>query len=121
LTDASSLYDRLGGAAAIDAVVDRFYQRVTGDPDVAGYFTDADLARLRRHQAAFVSQAVGGPPGYGGRDVALAHKGLGVTGPAFDRVVEHLVETLRELEIRPAEIGEVGAILSPLREQIVTA
>jgi len=120
LTDTSSLYDRLGGDGAIKAVVDRFYERVTGDPDLAGYFADADLIGLRRHQAAFISQAIGGPTGYDGRDMALAHKGLGITGPAFDRVVEHLVETLRELGVPQGEIGEVGAILSPLREQIVT-
>jgi hemoglobin len=120
LTTASSLYDRLGGEGAVKAVVDRFYQRVTGDPDLAGYFADADLAQLRRHQAAFLSQAVGGPIGYDGRDMAAAHKGLGITGPAFDRVVEHLVETLQEFRIPPGEIGEVGAVLGPLREQIVT-
>jgi hemoglobin len=121
LTDARNLYERLGGEGTIKAVVDRFYQRVTTDPDLAGYFEGVDMTRLRRHQAAFVSQAIGGPTDYEGREMAAAHKDLGISGPAFDRVVGHLVETLREMGVPPGEVGEVAAVLSPLREQIVTA
>jgi hemoglobin len=121
LTNTLSLYERLGGEGTIRAVVDRFYERVVADPELAGYFGGVDLNRLRRHQAAFISQAIGGPTDYDGQDMAAAHAGLGISGPAFDRVVGHLVETLRELGVPPAEIGEVGAVLSPLREPIVTA
>ncbi len=116
-----SLYERLGGDGAIKVVVDRFYQRVTGDPDLAAHFASVDLARLRRHQAALIAQATGGPTGYDGRDMATAHAALDISGPAFDRVVGHLLETLRELQVPPREIDEVGVVLGPLREQIVTA
>jgi hemoglobin len=121
LTNSISLYERLGGDGAIKAVVDRFYQRVTGDPDLAPYFTGVNLTQLRRHQAAFVSQATGGPTDYAGRDMATTHAGLNITGPAFDHVVGHLAETLREFQVRPGEIDEVVALLGPLREQVVTA
>jgi hemoglobin len=121
LSSPSSLYERLGGDGAIKAAVDRFYQRATGDPDLAAYFAGVDLAQLRRHQAALISQATGGPTDYDGRDMVTAHAALHITGPAFDRVVGHLVETLRELQVPPREIDEVGVVLGPLREQIVTA
>ena len=115
------LYERLGGEGAIQAVVDRFYERVTADPDLASYFAGVDMTRLRRHQAAFLCQATGGPVTYTGQDMAAAHAAVGITGAALDRVVEHLVETLQEAQVPPAEIAEVGAALGPLREHIVTA
>jgi hemoglobin len=52
--------------------------------------------------------------------MAEAHAGLGITDAAFDRVVDHLVATLQEAQVPPAEIAEVGAALGPLREHIVT-
>jgi hemoglobin len=115
------LYERLGGEGAIHAVVARFYERVTADPDLVSYFAGVDLTRLRHHQAAFLSQATGGPVSYTGRDMAAAHAGLGVTGAAFDRVVDHLVAALQEARVPPAEIAEVAVALGPLREHVVTA
>jgi hemoglobin len=50
-----------------------------------------------------------------------AAKGLRAAGSAFDRVVGHLVATLTSLGVDDATIGEVGAALSPLRSDIVTA
>jgi hemoglobin len=120
LTESSSLFARLGGDGAVKAVVDRFYQRVIDDPDLAAYFAGVELSVLRRHQVAFISQATGGPADYDGLEMKAAHERLSVTGPAFDRVVEHLVATLQEKGIPPGEIEEVGAVLGPLREQIVT-
>jgi len=39
------LYDRLGGAPAIDAVAALFCRKVLADPSLASYFGDADMNR----------------------------------------------------------------------------
>ncbi|GAB2853031.1 group 1 truncated hemoglobin GlbN [Actinocorallia aurea] len=114
-----SIYDAIGGAAAVGTAVDDFYLRVTADPELAPYFTGADLARLKAHQRAFIAAAVGGPEIYRGRDMAAAHSGLAITNAHFDRVVAHLAATLEKLDVPAGTIGEIGAALSPLRSAIV--
>jgi len=116
-----SLYQRLGQDVGIRTAVDDFYVRVVADPHLAPYFAGIDLARLRRHQTALLSQVTGGPVEYSGRDLAAGHAGLGITPADFDRVVGHLVDTLTALGVSAEDIGAVGAALSAHRDDIVTA
>ena len=115
-----TLYDRLGGAPAIEAAVDDFYARVLGDAALSSYFSGVDLDRLRAHQRDFFTTALGGPQRYGGRSLDVAHRGLDITDDAFDRVVGHLADTLGALGVDADTIGDVAGALAPLRGQVVT-
>ncbi len=114
-----TLYDRLGGGAAVRSVVDRFYELVLIDPQLRPYFAGIDLAKLRRHQALFISQVAGGPTAYDGRSMEEAHAGRGIDDLAFDRVASHLVEALQEHRVPAAEIEEVVAAVGGLHDVIV--
>ena len=116
-----SLYERLGQEVGIRTAVDDFYARLVADPEVAHFFEGIDLARLRRHQTALLSQVTGGPVEYSGRELAAGHAGLGITDADFDRVVGHLVATLTDLGVSEDDIGAVGAALGAHRGEIVTA
>lgn len=116
-----SIYDQIGAAPSVTAAVDRFYDKVPADPSLSGYFAGTDLGRLKGHQRAFISAALGGPDVYAGRDKAAAHAGLDITEGAFDAVVGQLVATLTELEAAGEVIEAVGAKLAPLAPQIVSA
>lgn len=116
-----TVYDAIGGAPSVKAAVDDFYVRLVGDPAVAHFFAEIDLQKLKAHQRAFIAAALGGPEVYQGRDMAAAHAGLAIADADFDAVVAHLVDTLAGLGVPPELIGEIGAKLLPLREQIVTA
>lgn len=114
-----TLYDRLGGGAAVRSVVDRFYEMVLLDPQLRPYFAGIDLTKLRRHQALFISQIAGGPTSYDGRDMGEAHAGRGIDDVAFGRVAHHLVEALKEHQVPAAEIDEVVAAVGGLHDVIV--
>ncbi len=116
-----SIYDSIGGAAAVRAAVDDFYDRVLADPELAPFFDGTDLQRLKAHQRSFIAAAIGGPEIFAGRDMASAHAGLGVTHAQFDAVVAHLVDTLTGLGVPRDIIGQIGAALTPLRASIVAA
>jgi hemoglobin len=116
-----SIYDTIGGAPAVHAAVDDFYTRVLADPALAPYFTDVDMGKLKAHQRSFIAAAIGGPEVFKGRDMATAHAGLNITHAHFDAVVGHLVDTLTSLSVPDDIIGQIGAALSPLRADIVTA
>ncbi|MEV6105909.1 group 1 truncated hemoglobin [Streptomyces sp. NPDC051940] len=113
-----SIYDSIGGEAAVSAAVDDFYKRVLADPSLTGYFEDIDVARLKGHQRAFIGAALGGPARYNGRPMAKAHEGLGITPDDFGRVVGHLVDTLDSLGVPSETIGRIGDTLAPLQQDI---
>lgn len=116
-----SVYDQIGGAGAVEAAVNRLYEKILADPDIRGHYAQTDIGRLMAHQRAFLSAALGGPDTYSGLTIRRAHAGRGVTATAFDGVVAHLVATLGELGIQADLIPQIVAALLPLRSDIVDA
>ncbi|WP_127792237.1 group 1 truncated hemoglobin [Agromyces sp. LHK192] len=104
-------YAAVGGAPAVTAVVNRFYELVLADEQLAGYFADTELVRLKRHQVALVSQVMGGPVAYEGKDLRTAHAGRGISADDFGAVAGHLIAALTEAGV-PADIIDrtVGAV-----------
>ena len=43
----NSIYDAIGGQPALEAAVERFYERVTADPELASFFAEMDMRKLR--------------------------------------------------------------------------
>jgi hemoglobin len=114
-----SLYERVGGEPAVATAVDRFYERVLSDAELKHFFNGVNMSRLRAHQFAFLSQALGGPLQYSGASMRDAHSRLPIERRHFDSVAVHLVETLRELGVSEEIIAAIGAALTPLSEQVV--
>jgi truncated hemoglobin YjbI len=120
MTTQTSLYERLGGSAAIDAATELFYRKVLGDPLLAAYFDDVDMDRQIAKQAAFLTMALGGPNGYTGRDLRTSHAALeGIRDEHVDRVLEHLAQTLRELGVSEADIAAAGAVADSVRDDVL--
>lgn len=114
-----TLYDRIGGEAAVRAAVNLFYERVLADPDLQGFFTTVSLPRLKAHQFAFLSQVLGGPRQHSGASMRDAHSRLAIEQRHFDSVAVHLVETLRELGVSEEIIATIATALTPLSAEIV--
>lgn len=121
MTASRTDYEIIGGARAVATVVDRFYELVLADVELASYFTDTNLPRLKRHQVLLISQALGGPAEYSGRDLQEAHAGMRISNADFGRVVAYLVTALQEAGVPPEIIGRVGAVLGTSGPQIVEA
>jgi hemoglobin len=60
----TTLYDKLGGEAAINAVVDRFYDVMVTDPRVNHFYQNINLTKLRCRQKQFITLVTGGPSNY---------------------------------------------------------
>ncbi|GAA1825809.1 group I truncated hemoglobin [Agromyces salentinus] len=112
-------YQAVGGAPAITAVVNRFYDLVVADEQLAGYFEGVEMVRLKRHQVALVSQVMGGPVEYEGRELRAAHEGMGISTDDFAVVVGHLVTALTEAGVLAEIIGRVGVALGGTEADIV--
>ncbi len=118
---ARSDYERVGGTPAIRTVVDRFYELVLGDTRLAHYFTDTDLSRLKRHQVLLISQVLGGPAEYDGRELRTAHSGLDIGRHEFQLVVVHLVQALTEAGVDEEIIARVGETLAATEDDVVAS
>jgi hemoglobin len=115
----ATLYERLGGHEAINAVVDDFVARCAGDDRISGKFARTDIPRLAQNLKDQVCQASGGPCTYAGRSMRETHDGMGVTAGEFDALVEDLVATLDQFSVPKGEQDELLGILGPLRADIV--
>src|SRR5262245_19337530 len=119
-----SLYDRLGGKAAITAVVDEFVGRVAADKRINAFFvsTAADPKRLASFKGKLVDQiceASGGPCKYTGKDMKSAHMGMGVSGADFNALVEDLVAALDTFKVPAHEKEQLLGALGPMKTDIV--
>jgi hemoglobin len=55
-----TLFERIGGKAAVDLAVDKFYDKVLADARIQHFFDNMDMDKQRRHQRAFLTYAFGG-------------------------------------------------------------
>jgi hemoglobin len=114
-----SLYERLGGQPAVEAVVKDFAGTVLADARINKKFAKSDPDRLIKNLTDFVCKAAGGPCTYTGRDMKKSHKNMGVTKGEFNALVEDLSATLDKFKVPAKEKGELLAALGPLQPEIV--
>jgi hemoglobin len=114
-----SLYDRLGGQPAIEAVVKDFAGTVLADARINKKFARSDANRLVKNLTDFVCMAAGGPCKYTGKDMKSAHKNMAVTKGEFAALAEDLAATLDKFKVPAKEKGELMAAVAPLDKDIV--
>jgi hemoglobin len=118
----STLYERLGGAPAVDAAVDIFYRKVLADGRINKFFEAVDMERQAAKQKAFLTMVFGGPNSYTGKDMREGHKHLiarGLDDSHVDAVIELLGATLKELGVPDQDIAEVAAIANSARDDVL--
>jgi hemoglobin len=119
-----SLYDRIGGQPAVNAVANGLVDRILKDDRVNHWFahaaaSPANTAAYKAQLASFLCTGLGGPCKYTGLDMMAAHRGRGVTNEAFGAVAEDLVAVLDQLKVPAQEKGEVLKIVGSLKPSIV--
>lgn len=115
----STLYERLGGEAAVNKAVDIFYEKVLADSRINGFFENLDMVAQANKQKAFLTMVFGGPHNYSGKDMRAGHAHLALNEGHFDAVVENLAATLKELGASDADIGEVAGIALSVKDDVL--
>jgi hemoglobin len=122
MTETTTLYEQLGGEAAVNAAVDIFYRKVLTDYRINRFFDDVDMIKQAAKQKAFLTMAFGGPHNYTGEDMRKGHAHLvklGLDDSHFDAVIENLGATLVELNVPQALIAQVAAIGESTRNDVL--
>lgn len=93
-----TMYERAGGQAFFDALVDRFYDEVAEDPVLRPLYPQ-DLTESRRHMALFLAQYWGGPPTYmeerGHPRLRMRHVPFVIGQAERDAWARHMVAAVR--------------------------
>jgi len=117
-----TLYEKIGGEAAVNAAVDIFYRKVLADDRIKHFFTGVDMGKQSAKQKAFLTMALGGPNAYTGADMRKGHAHLvakGLNDSHFDAVMENLGATLTELKVPADLIAQAAAIAESTRNDVL--
>lgn len=117
----TTIYDRIGGHEAIEAVVEDFYVRVLADDQLSGFFTGTNMNRLKGKQAEFFAAALGGPEPYSGAPMKQVHQGRGITMHHFSLVAGHLTAALAAAGVASSTVTDIIGAIAPLAPEIVSA
>jgi hemoglobin len=131
-----SLYDRLGGAFAIAAVVDHFSDAIVKNPIVGEQSENPQLREwhtnnlgrlpgLKFMRTLWVCNVAGGPQHYaatkpGGTPLGLeeAHRELKISPDEFDEVAAELGRTLDVFKVPEPEKEEVLAAFAAHKDEV---
>ena len=133
----SSLYERLGGAFAIAAVVDHFSDAVVQNPIVGQKSENPDLREwhtnnlgrlpgLKFMRTLWVCDISGGPqvyaatkPGKTHLGLEEAHRALEISPEIFDEVAAELARSLDHFNVPERERQEVLAAIVARKDEVV--
>jgi methyl-accepting chemotaxis protein len=115
----ATLYETIGGEAAVRSAVEGMYVRILGDIVLRPFFTGVNMKRLKEQQVAFFSEMLGGPGHYEGPGMRDLHARLAIEPRHFERVAQHLAASLRSLHLEEATIEAILALMRPLARDIV--
>ena len=117
-----SLYEKLGGEAAVASAVNIFYRKVLQDKSIEQFFDNTDMAKQMTKQKSFLTMAFGGPNSYTGKDMRDAHAPLvakGLNEAHFTAVAGHLQTTLEEMGVADDLVAEVMAIAGSTHDDVL--
>ena len=109
----ATLYERIGGSAAVDAAVDVFYRKVLVDDRIAHFFDGVDMDTQAQKQKAFLTMVFGGPNSYSGKDLREGHKHMNLTDEHLDAVIENRLQMRASVAWDVCEIS--GSAHHPVR------
>lgn len=119
-----SLYDRLGGYDALATFATQVVDRARNHDELARFWVNRNEdtnARDLQSLIDFLVNATGGQMYYRGRDMALAHKGMGITPTDWNSFVGIVVSVAGEMGVGETEGAEVMGFLESLKDDIVAA
>jgi hemoglobin len=117
----NTIYERIGGREAIEAVVEDFYVRVLADDQLRGFFAGTNMNRLKGKQVEFFAAALGASEPYTGASMKQVHRGRGITMHHFSLVAGHLADALTQADVPSGTVTEILTAIAPLAPDIASA
>lgn len=119
--DQLPLFERLGGRAAVTAVVEKALANHLSNPVIKTRFEHAEqtVEQLVDHAVEFFCTGLTGVATYTGRPLNEAHAGMNVSDEEFCAALDDIVEALDAQGIGDPERSEVLGILYGMKPEVV--
>jgi hemoglobin len=118
----TTLYERLGGASRIAAIVDDFVDLHLANPLIKARFSRLDAGQVdlaKRHATEFFCAGSGGPERYTGKDLLTAHKGMNISEQEYIAAIDDVLSAMEKHGAQQPERDDVVAILYSLKGQVI--
>ncbi len=112
------LFERLGGASGVAGIVNEMYDRVLADPELAPFFSEASMDRLRTMQYHFLASAFDGPVEYSGAELTAIHANRGIKAKHFATFCGHFADVLEERGVAPRDVDDALGRLALYKDKI---
>ena len=120
--DKKTLYERLGGYAAIAAVANDLLPRLRADPQLGRFWAhrgEDGVMREKQLLIDFLCASAGGPVYYRGRDMTRTHRGTRISESDWNIFLAHAAATLAKFQVPEAEQNEVVTFVQSLKKECV--
>lgn len=114
-----SLYERLGGPAAVQKLARDIVNLHLQNPLIQTRFAASKVEDLVMHVANFIGAGTGGKESYTGRDMPTAHKGMNINERELVAAIDDVLKALKQNGIGEAEQREMLAILYSLKDEVM--
>ena len=122
MSDAKTLYERLGGYDAIAAVANDLLPRLQADPQLGRFWAHRGQDGVNREKQLlidFLCASAGGPVYYRGREMGLCHRGMRISESDWSVFLGHAAATLAKFKVPEAEQAELVKFVQGLKNDIV--
>ena len=117
--DNRSLFERLGGQPAINAVVHEFVVTTKADSRISQYFLNTDPVKLEQAMDDHVCSITGGGCTYKGKTMLAAHTNMHLAAADFEAFMDDLTKVLAKFKVPKREAEEVIGAFNGLKPDVV--
>lgn len=119
-----TLYQRLGSAEGIAAIIDDIVAAHIENPAIKARFlpyleTPEKVKVIKKHFCEFLGMGCGGPEQYSGRDMVTVHRGMNINEIEFVAALDDILMVLDKHNIDPETKKEVLVIAYSLKGDIL--
>jgi hemoglobin len=119
-----SIYQRLGSAEGIAAIVDDVVAAHLENPVIRARFlpyldSPEKVKLIKKHFCDFLGMGCGGPEQYSGRDMITAHRGMNINEMEFVAALDDILMVLDKHNIDPETKKDILAMSYSLKGEIL--
>ncbi len=119
-----TIYEKLGGAEGVSAIVDDIVETHLQNEHISHYFAPLKedpeyFEQFKDHVKAFLSTGTGGDVEYKGRDMVGTHKGLKISESDFMHAIDDILLVLDNHKVDRASRNELLATLYSMKGAVM--